>query len=215
MIETLDKDALVAMLLAAASNISENHVRLSELDSFGGDGDHGTTIKRAMENLKTSVNGCETADMEKMLGDAAWAVMGTDGGATGPLFGSLLMGMSSATAGKDALDAGALAEMFESGVASLCKQTKAQVGDKTVVDALVPAASEARLAADEGKGIITVLQRSASAAVEGACSTKDMVPQLGRARHSGEKSLGHEDPGAVSVSLMFEGFMKGALEYGG
>lgn len=213
--ETLDNKALAAMLLGAASKIRENHRRLSELDSFGGDGDHGTTMLRAMENLEKSVNGCESADMKKLLGDVAWAVMGTDGGATGPLFGSFLVGMSEAVGDKETLDAVCVAEMFESGLGSLCRQTKAQVGDKTVVDALGPAATEARRAADEGLDVMAVLERSACAAAEGARSTKELEPRFGRARHAGQQSLGHEDPGAVSVSLMFEGFMKGALEYGG
>jgi dihydroxyacetone kinase phosphoprotein-dependent L subunit len=213
--EALDKKALTAMLLGAVEKIRENHGRLSELDSYGGDGDHGTTMLRAMENLNTSIEGSGDANIEKLLGDAAWAVMGTDGGATGPLFGSLLMGMSGAVAGKETLDAATLAEMFEAGLASLQRQTKAQVGDKTVVDALAPAIEEARRAADEDTDIVTVLQRSATAAAEGARSTKELEPRLGRAKHAAKQSVGHEDPGAVSVSLIFEGFLKGVVEHGG
>ena len=73
--EALDKKALTAMLLGAVEKIRENHSRLSELDSYGGDGDHGTTMLRAMENLNTSVGGSGDANIEKLLGDAAWAVI--------------------------------------------------------------------------------------------------------------------------------------------
>jgi len=214
MTDTLDYQGLVKMLLAAAEQISENHRRLSELDSFGGDGDHGITMLRAMENLRNSVNGSQTGQIKTLLTDVAWAVMGTDGGATGPLFGSFFMGMSDGVTSEDPLDAAALAGMFEAGINCLCKQTKARIGDKTVIDALAPAVQEARRAADEGLGVAEMLKQAADAAGKGADSTKDLKPRLGRARNAVQQSLGHEDPGAVSVSLIFKGFMKGALNDG-
>ena len=94
--------------------------------------------------------------MGPLLGDVAWAVMGTDGGATGPLFGSFFMGMSSAAPGENNLNGATLAAMFAAGLASLQKQTKAQVGDKTIVDALVPAIAAME---EAGKEIIAVTQR--------------------------------------------------------
>ena len=215
MTDTLDYETVVKMLLGAVEQIKENHARLSELDSFGGDGDHGTTMLRAMENLENSVNASQTGQIKKLLSDVGWAVMGTDGGATGPLFGSFFMGMSRGVAEAEALDAGAVAEMLEAGLNYLCKQTKAQIGDKTVIDALAPAVKEARRAADEGLGIATVLKQAAAAAGEGAHSTIDLEPRLGRAKNAAQQSLGHEDPGAVSVSLIFKGFLKGALDDGG
>jgi len=149
----LNYEVMVKMLLGAAEQIKENHARLSELDSFGGDGDHGTTMLRAMENLENSVNASQAGQIKKLLSDVGWAVMSTDGGATGPLFGSFFMGMSNGVAEAEALDVGAVAEMFEAGLDYLRKQTKAQIGDKTVIDALAPAVKEARRAADEGLDI--------------------------------------------------------------
>jgi len=215
MTDTLDYEVMVRMLLGAVKQIKENHARLSDLDSFGGDGDHGTTMLRAMENLEDSVSNGQTGRIKKLLSDVAWAVMGTDGGATGPLFGSFFMGMSRGVAEAETLDAGAVAEMFEAGLDCLRRQTRAQIGDKTVIDALAPAVKEARRAADEGLGIAAVLKQAADAAGEGARSTRDLEPRLGRARNAAKQSLGHEDPGAVSVALIFKGFMKGALDNGG
>jgi len=215
MTDALEYEVMVKMLLDAAEQIKENHARLSELDSFGGDGDHGRTMLRAMENLENSVSAAQTGQIKKLLSDVAWAVMGTDGGATGPLFGSFFMGMSSGVAEAEALDVAAVAEMFEAGLNCLRKQTKAQIGDKTVIDALAPAVEEARRAADEGLCISAVLEQAADAAGEGAHSTIDLAPRLGRAKNAAQQSLGHEDPGAVSVSLIFKGFMKGALDNGG
>ncbi|MBN2272551.1 MAG: dihydroxyacetone kinase subunit L [Sedimentisphaerales bacterium] len=212
---TLDYQGLVKMLLGAVELIRENHRKLSELDSFGGDGDHGTTMLRAMENLKNSVASSESGQIKKLLGEVAWAVMGADGGATGPLFGSFFMGMSNGAGQGETLDCAALASMFEAGLDCVSKRTKAQVGDKTIMDAMIPAVNEIRQAADEGLDIPAILERAADAARQGADSTKNLQPRLGRAKNAGQQSLGHEDPGAVSVSLIFKGFMKGALNDGG
>lgn len=214
MTDALDYKVMVKMLLGAAEQIKENHARLSELDSFGGDGDHGTTMLRAMEKLENSVGAAQTGQIKKLLSDVAWAVMGTDGGVTGPLFGSFFLGMSNGAAEAETLDVAAVAEMFEAGLNCLCKQTKAQIGDKTVIDALAPAVKGARRAADEGLHISAVLEQAADAASEGARATRNLEPRLGRAKHAAQQSLGHEDPGAVSVSLIFKGFVKGALDNG-
>ncbi|MBN2139222.1 MAG: dihydroxyacetone kinase subunit L [Sedimentisphaerales bacterium] len=215
MSDTLDYQGLVNMLLGAAGQIRENHRRLSELDSFGGDGDHGTTMLRAMENLEKSVASSRGGQMKQLLSETAWAVMGTDGGATGPLFGSFFMGMSNGAGQEERMDCVALASMFEAALECVRKRTKAEAGDKTIMDAMIPAVEQARLAADDGFGICGILERAAEAARRGADSTKDLQPRLGRAKNAAEQSLGHEDPGAVSVSLIFKGFLKGALEDGG
>jgi dihydroxyacetone kinase-like protein len=132
--------------------------------------------------------------------------MGVDGGATGPLFGMLFMGMSDAVEGKEALESPDVAAAFEAGLASVQKQTKARVGDKTLIDALVPAVAALRAAADDGADPATALEAAAQAAAQGAESTKDLQARFGRARNIGEASKGYADPGATSVSLVFRGF---------
>lgn len=215
MIDALDYTGLTRMLLGAVAQIRENPKWLSELDSYGGDGDHGTTMLRAMENLKKALEASKSDRMDALLGEVAWAVMGTDGGATGPLFGSFFMGMAEGAVGKESLDAATLAGVFEAGLASLGRQTRAQVGDKTVVDALVPAVRAAREAADKGLGLVAVLEAAAKAAAMGASGTRDLQPRLGRAKNARQQSVGHEDPGAVSVSLIFKGFVEGVQSDGG
>ena len=215
MMDTLDYPGLTKMLRGAVAQIRENHKWLSELDSYGGDGDHGTTMLRAMENLKKALDASQSGRMDTLLGEIAWAVMGTDGGATGPLFGSFFMGMSEGAAGKESLNAAALVGVLDTGLDMLRKQTKAQVGDKTVVDALVPAVRAAREAADAGTGLVAVLDAAAGAAAAGARGTRDLQPRLGRAKNARQQSVGHEDPGAVSVSLIFKGFLEGVQSDGG
>lgn len=207
MTQTIAKPELTAMLQCAVDKIRANHEMLSQLDSVGGDGDHGTTMLRAMVNLEKAVVASSEKNIYDLLGDIAWAVMGTDGGATGPLFGSFFMGMADPAKGKETLDAPTLAAMFAAGLANVQKQTKAQVGDKTMIDALAPACDAAVQAA--GEGLDAVLEKAAAAATAGAAATKQLQARFGRAKNFGEKSIGSQDAGATSVSLIFQGFLEG------
>jgi len=208
----IDCAGLAAMLRGAAAQIQDHHPMLSQLDSAGGDGDHGTTILRAMNAVLKVVEGDVTAP-QALLKSAGWAVMGIDGGATGPLLGMFLTGMSEAAAGKDAFDADGLAGLFESGLAKLRKQTQAQPGDKTLIDALVPAVTAARAAATGGADVVALLDQAAAAAADGAVATEEMQARFGRARNIKEKSIGAQDPGATSISLIFKGFAEGARQH--
>lgn len=207
--ETIGCDELVRMLLGAVAQVKTNKALLSKLDSRGGDGDHGTTMVRAMNVVESTAHAPGTRDIKTLLYEVGWAILGVDGGATGPLFGTFFLGMSEAAAGTEALDATGLASLFEAGLASVRKQTKAQVGDKTIMDALVPAVAALRQAADSGASVSEALRQAAEAAEQGALSTKDLRARFGRAKNIGEKSVGAQNPGATSVSLMVRGFFEG------
>ena len=209
MSDTIGKDELVAMLRGAVEQVRANHEMLSKLDSFGGDGDHGTTMLRAMTLLEETVEKSADAPIKDLLSDIGWAVMGVDGGATGPLFGMFFLGMSDPAEGKDAIDTALLADMFESGLASVQQQTKAKVGDKTIIDALVPGVEAMRKAAGEGLTVSDACRCAAEAAAQGAKSTEELKPRFGRAKNVADQSMGHADPGATSVSLVFKGFSEG------
>ncbi len=209
MSEEIGYKEIVAMLRAAVAQINDNHEVLSKLDSFGGDGDHGTTMVRGMGIVAKTIDESKTEDLKTLLSDIGWAVMGVDGGAAGPLFGSFFGGMSEPADGKDAIDVATLAAMFEAGLASVKTLTKAMPGNKTMIDALVPAVEAVQKAADERASITDALEKAARAAKEGADATKDMQARFGRAKNIGEKSVGNVDPGATSVSLIFKGFIEG------
>ncbi len=196
---------LCKMLSTAADRIRENHEMLSRLDAAVGDGDHGTTILRTMEAAAKSVSENTDSDLKALLGKVAWDVMSCDGGSTGPLLGSFFNGMSEAVAGKNELDQPAAVAMFEGGVAKLQKQSRAKVGDKTMMDAFLPAL-DALKAADPKAGIHAAMQAAAEAAAKGAESTRSYRAKFGRARNLGDRVIGHLDPGAVSISLIFKGF---------
>ena len=208
MTDTLAYSHVCPMLTAALAQIRRQHEMLSRLDAAVGDGDHGTTILRAMEAAAQSAAENTGTDLQQLLSAAAWAVMACDGGSTGLLLGSLFLGMSEAVAGKCELDGAAVAAMFEAGVAKMQKQSRAQIGDKTMMDALLPAVAALK-AADPAQGIKAALQQAAEAAAQGAVATQTMRAKFGRARHLGDRVIGHLDPGAVSVSLIFKGFSEG------
>jgi phosphoenolpyruvate---glycerone phosphotransferase subunit DhaL len=207
MSKELDYDLYTKMLMGAVEIIRENHAMLSSLDAETGDGDHGVTMLRAMNKVGDVITTYTTSDLKGLTYDIGWALLGIDGGSTGPLFGSLFMGMSEALEGKSSIDSETLAKMFESGLAAIQLQTKAQVGDKTMIDALVPAINALRTAADKHQDITAMLQAATKAAEDGALATKGMQARFGRAKHQGERTIGHQDPGATSTSLVFRGML--------
>jgi len=196
------------MLNAAADQIRRNHEMLSQLDSAVGDGDHGTTILRAMEAVSKTVSESPASDLKTLFSAIAWAVMSCDGGSTGPLLGSFFMGMSDGANGREELDCVGLVTVFEAGMLKLQKQSRAQVGDKTMMDAFLPALAALK-SAESARGIKAALEQAAEAAAKGAEATRNMKAKFGRARNLGDRVLGHADPGAVSISLIFKGFSEG------
>jgi phosphoenolpyruvate---glycerone phosphotransferase subunit DhaL len=199
----------VAMMRGAIQQVRHGENLLSELDSACGDGDHGITMRRAMERVEAILTRSAQNDFRSLVYDVGWALLGVDGGATGPLLGSLFMGMSEALDGKQMLDATGVAEMFEDGLQAVQRQTKAKVGNKTMIDALVPAVAAVREGANRGNDISEMLRHAAESAGQGAAATREMVAQFGKAKFSGERSLGHQDAGATSMALIFRGFSDG------
>ncbi len=209
MAETISFDDLARMLRRAATVVREHEAELSRLDSHGGDGDHGTTMVRAMAQLEGALESAPSDDLASALQGIGWAIMGVDGGATGPLIGSLFMSMANAAPSNGAIDPAALAAMFEAALAGVRKNTRAEVGDKTMIDALVPAVQALCDAVGAGGDVSDALHAAAEAAERGARSTTDLVARFGRAKNVGEKSKGAQDPGATSISLIFRGLYEG------
>jgi len=209
MADSVDYTVLVKILRTAAEKIKTNRDYLSKLDSATGDGDHGTAVYKVADAITASIDKDASKDIKTLLKDMGWAVMSTDAGSTSPLYGSLFMGMSESITSAGALDCTAFVKMLEQGVAKLRKNTKAEVGGKTMIDTLVPAMAAIRAAADAGKGLAQALSDGADAAAKGAESTKAMKATFGRAKNIGERSIGHIDPGATSMSLLFTGIKEG------
>jgi dihydroxyacetone kinase-like protein len=201
-----------SILLGAVDAIRNNHERLSQMDTLIGDGDHGLTMLRAMSNVKTAVDNFQGDDLKGLLYDAGWGLLNVDGGATGPLFGSLFLGMSEALSDQRTIDGPLLATVFEAGLAQVSKQTTAKPGDKTMIDALVPAVAAMREAADAGKAPLEMLAQASEAAMNGAISTKQFRARFGRAKNQGDRTIGAQDPGATSTAFIFQGMHDGLME---
>ena len=178
---------------------------LSKLDTVGGDGDHGATMTRAMEALEIAIETQSAKSASAMLKDAGWAVMNVDGGASSALLGTFVSGMGDVEMGEE-LHALTLADSFASGLRAVMRQTRARIGDKTMMDALIPAVEAFRRAALPGGTLGNATAMAAASAEAGAKSTSELITRYGRARSLGERTLGHLDPGAVSISILFAGF---------
>ncbi len=191
------------MLQAALTAIETNLDMLNRLDSATGDGDHGTAILAA---LKTAVSAAkQDGSLADTLDAVGWAVMESTSGSTSALTGSFFTGMSGA-AGVEELDADQTIALFESGLAQVKQNSKAKVGDKTVMDALIPAINAMSAQKGSGATLGEIFQAAAVAAKNGADSTLDLVAKFGRARNLGERSRGHLDAGAVSTSLIYAAY---------
>jgi dihydroxyacetone kinase-like protein len=193
------------MFAEAAKQIRQEQAMLSQLDCIGGDGDHGTTMVRAMDRLEDAMNADDAKPLNTRLKDAGWSVLSVDGGASSALFGTFIAGMGDADMGQQS-DCRRLANGFAAGLHAVQKQTKAVPGDKTMMDALVPAVQAFAAAANSGESIANAMEYAAIAARRGADATKDMIARYGRAKFLGEKTRGSPDAGATSVALIFAGF---------
>lgn len=189
------------MLETALAHIKAREDEFSKLDAVIGDGDHGQAIVAAMAAIVASSR--KGTEFKSMLNGMGFDVMLQVSGSTSTLLGAFFLGMSDAVEGT-ALSAAEVKAMFAAGLANVRKQTKARKGDKTMMDALVPAveAMESCVSSD----VAEVFKTGAEAAVKGAEATVGMQANFGRARNYGERSVGYMDSGAASWSCMFASF---------
>jgi phosphoenolpyruvate---glycerone phosphotransferase subunit DhaL len=213
MTNRVSRAQLSQMIAGAAAQIREHHSMLSELDSASGDGDHGAAMLRIVERLERAFTAEASGSSKSCFQQAGWNVLGADGGASSSLLGTFFLGMSEGIPlNASLLDCGHLAVAFESGLCAVRELTSAQLGDKTMMDSLIPAVEIFSAAAQAGKEIENCLKDATLAAKAGVEATQNLIARHGRARFLGEKTRGHLDPGAASIALLFEGFYLGLLE---
>lgn len=194
-------DNFKTMLTTALANIKAREDEFSKLDAVIGDGDHGQAIVTAMSAIVATAE--KGTEFKTMLNDMGFDVMLQVSGSTSTLLGAFFLGMSDHVSGTQ-LDAAAVKAMFAGGLTNVQKQTKAQKGDKTMMDALIPAVEAIQnCPSDDIKELINA---GAEAALAGAQSTIELKANFGRARNYGERSIGYVDSGAASWSCMFASF---------
>ena len=197
----MNKDELASRLKNACSAVIAAQDELTEIDSHFGDADHGVTMTKIAEAVEGAV-GAAQGGIKAMLEDAAMEVMMINGGSAVPLWNTWLDGLAEAAPEGDELDAEGLKQMLGHALEELAALSKAKVGDKTMMDALIPA-TEAALACQGSAD--DIFAAAAKAALEGAEASRNFVSKFGRARSYGEATIGTPDAGAVSMSRFFAG----------
>lgn len=197
----MNKDELASRLKNACSAVIAAQDELTEIDSHFGDADHGVTMTKIAEAVVGAV-GAAQGGIKAMLEDAAMEVMMINGGSAVPLWNTWLDGLAEAAPEGDELDAEGLKQMLGHALEELAALSKAKVGDKTMMDALIPA-TEAALACQGSAD--NIFAAAAKAALEGAEASRNFVSKFGRARSYGEATIGTPDAGAVSMSRFFAG----------
>ena len=181
-----------------AAVVAERKDELTRLDQAIGDGDHGTNMDRGLRKAVEKLDGVEGNDIGAALKAVGMALVSSVGGAGGPLYGTFFLQAGQSAAGRSELDTEGFAAMVRAGVEGVQARGKAEPQDKTMVDALLPAAD----ALEQGGDLAEAAARAADAAEEGMRATVDLVARKGRASYLGERSRGHQDPGATSSALM-------------
>jgi phosphoenolpyruvate---glycerone phosphotransferase subunit DhaL len=195
-------DAVLGWVRRYGDVITSNRVELTQLDAAIGDGDHGTNMDRGMRKALERVDGVEDGDIGALLKAVAMALISSVGGAAGPLYGTLFLQMGNATTGRSELDLAGWTAALDAGLQGVVARGKAEVGDKTMVDALAPAVQALRDAEAQGGALAEALEQSAGAARDGVDRSVELVARKGRASYLGPRSAGHQDPGAMSSYLL-------------
>lgn len=201
---TVLRDDVIAWIQAFAAVIAENKGYLTQLDSDIGDGDHGTNMDRGFQAVCAKVPELADKDIGSILKTVGMTLVSTVGGASGPLYGTFFLQAGSATSGKLELSLGDWVAALQAGVDGVVMRGKASLGDKTMVDALSPALQALKDSAAKGTGFVASLRDSADACEKGMISTIPLVARKGRASYLGERSAGHQDPGATSSNLLLQ-----------
>mgnify|MGYP000912414960 CR=1 FL=1 len=203
----ITKPLLTRILLSSATKWIEQSDMLSELDARFGDGDHGVTMKKIALCMQAALENWRDESIKQFIDDLGTAIMGIGGGSAGPLWGTLICGLALPLEDDTVeIDTTLLKNMLSSALDEMQSISTAKVGDKTMMDALIPAVEAARACAGD---IPDILNAAASAARAGAENTANFAAKYGRAKNYKEQSIGTPDAGAISLMLFFEGLASG------
>lgn len=207
--DALDARALAGTLVRVCDAMALAVEELTHADQAVGDGDHGLAIQRGFASgRRVTADGPAGEDVGALLDAFGMALLTSMGGASGAIYGTFFRKGGKELRGRSRLDAPALATFLEGGLAGVQERGGAAVGDKTLVDALQPAAEAAR--ASESGSLVDAFAAAASAAEAGAAGTRGMHATLGRARALGDRAVDHVDPGALSFSMMLRAWASAA-----
>ena len=195
-------------IVRLATAIEENKQYLTDLDGPIGDNDHGINMDRGFRAVKTSLEAGSEEPIDATLKSVGMTLIRTVGGASGPLYGTVFLRMAGAVNGQKELSAETVLAMLHAGRKGIVDRGKAEPGDKTMLDAWDPALSAYQEALKDGADLSAALAKATQAADEGMKETIPLVARKGRASYLGERSAGHQDPGATSSYLFFRALLE-------
>ncbi len=198
----IDVDALAAWIREFARLVSVDKDLLTDLDSAIGDADHGINMDRGMSAVVAALADERPASAAALLKLVGMKLISTTGGASGPLYGTLFLRMATAAGDVESLGAEGFAKALRAGLDGVVARGKAEAGDKTMYDALAPAVEALDVALAGGSSFGSALAAAVAAAETGRDATIPLLARKGRASYLGERSVGHQDPGATSVTLL-------------
>jgi dihydroxyacetone kinase-like protein len=198
--ESMDQRTILEVLKAISSMLRENEKLLTDLDAAIGDADHGINMVRGFEAVEALMPSWKEKDIGAILKSVGMALVSSVGGASGPLYGTAFMEAGKVAAGKVEIGLQDLIPMLDRALEGIRKRGHAEAGEKTMIDAIQPAIEAMR----QTSSLPEAVQAARMASLEGMKKTIDLVARKGRASYLGERSRGHQDPGATSSALMFE-----------
>jgi dihydroxyacetone kinase-like protein len=201
---SLDTKQMAAIIEGMAKKIEAEKEYLTELDNEIGDGDHGINLSRGFEAVEKKLPSLAGGDIGALLKGVGMQLVSTVGGASGPLYGTAFMKAGMACKGLTEIDGPAFVKAMEAAVNGIKMRGKATEGEKTMLDALCPALKVMQDDVAAGKSLKEALQDAAQAAEKGVEYTKTIIATKGRASYLGERSLGHQDPGATSSLYLLQ-----------
>ena len=200
----VSRQDVLRWLNALQKVFAENRQQLTDLDSAVGDGDFGISLDRGFTAAQAELSANPPSDLRGIFQSVATVLIKTMGGSSGPLFGTFFLRAGTVCSDKSELAPGDVVALFQAGVEGIQQRGKAALGDKTMLDALLPAVDAMRTALDGGSALAEILERGAAAADAGMRKTISMSARKGRASYLGDRSVGHQDPGATAAYLLFK-----------
>jgi dihydroxyacetone kinase-like protein len=201
---SISRDDALEWIKTCAGVLAENREYLIQLDAAIGDADHGANMDRGFRAVMSKMPDISDKDIGTIFKTVGMTLISTVGGAGGPLYGTFFLQAGMKTAGKVELNLEDWTTALDAAVSGVIMRGKAELGDKTMVDALTPAVNALKQALEQNESIEQALAESAEAARQGMEATTPLVARKGRASYLGERSAGHQDPGATSSYLILK-----------
>jgi phosphoenolpyruvate---glycerone phosphotransferase subunit DhaL len=209
--EAVGTAALDRWVRSFAVLVAENKDLLTDLDAAIGDGDHGTNMDRGMQAVVAALDDTPPVTASALLNKVGMTLVSTVGGASGPLFGTFFLRVGASLGDTAEISLAQLAAALRAGLEGIVARGKAEAGDKTIYDALAPAVNALDSAVSEGVDKADALKLALVAAESGRDATTPMLARKGRASYLGERSVGHQDPGATTVALLMAAATRASL----